>query len=89
MFDEVKNKKRKNNRRIWIFSPRVCTDYEKGAERQTPNVRIVQVQFSIYVVNVFVFVLLLFVFLKYMIWTATFVYHLSIHGVITLFHNLC
>ena len=36
-------KKIKNNRRIGIFSPRVCTDCEKGAERQTPNARIVQV----------------------------------------------
>ena len=40
---KIKKKKMKNNRRIWIFSPRVCTDCEKGAERQTPNARIVQV----------------------------------------------
>ena len=103
MFDEDK-KKMKNNRRIWIFSPRVCTDCGKGAERQTPNARIVQV-FHICSQRVCFRLsssvrwrlkkrappkkVCTVTVLKYMIWTATFVYHLSIQGVIKLFHNLC
>ena len=46
MFDEDKKKKNEKqppNLNIFPHSLLVCIDCEKGAERQTPNARIVQV----------------------------------------------
>ena len=54
MFDEDNNKKMKHNRRIWIFSPEFVLIVRKEPKGKLQTRELFK--FSIYVVNVFVFV---------------------------------